>query len=225
MKRAFITLSLLLTPALVGLFNQQAFGVVLTTETVDWNADGTGTLLGAGVTYTTQAIGNAGLTFGNNWSAIPATTGPNVGYGGNFLEAVALGTLGSNTQSAQTVNFTSVVTNPILFFNYLDANTTFDFLTNTVSLFNGVPAATLSSNVVTVGAGVVDGFSDAFAVQLSGSFTTLTFNTNTTGGGGTVGFTVGEEVPEPASMMGLLLGLSPFGMGWYHKRKQLQKSA
>ncbi|MBD2387935.1 PEP-CTERM sorting domain-containing protein [Cylindrospermum sp. FACHB-282] len=236
MKHGFITLHLLLIPAFVGLFNQQAFSVTL--NTVNWDADnsangsGSGTLDGVGaISYTTSPANgsNAGTSFTNDWSASTAT---NNAYGGTFLEGVALGTA-SNGTTTQTISFTGTIVNPILLFNYTDANTSFDFssiATNGITLLD-FQNASLSGSTVTVGA-ANNGFNDGFAVSIAGSFTNgFSFTSTGTGGGSTpstAGFTVGqvaEEVPEPASMMGLIMGLSPFGMGWYHKRKQLQKSA
>ncbi|AFZ22841.1 PEP-CTERM putative exosortase interaction domain-containing protein [Cylindrospermum stagnale PCC 7417] len=230
MKRSLITLHMLLIPALVGSFNQQAHGVVL--NTVNWNADntvngtGTGILDGVTVSYTTAITSNAGTTINNNnWNTSFATDS----VGASILSGGALGinTSTSSTQT-QTINFSGNIVNPVLLFNYLDGSTSFSFSGLTVALLDSFNASLSGSTVSPVGAN--NGFNDGFALKIFGNFGSanpLVFQTNALANAGpqTVAFTVGTEVPEPASMIGLLMGLSPFGVGFFHKRKQAQKSA
>jgi hypothetical protein len=240
MKFNLIQLNLLLVPLLIGSLHQQASAVTLTSNTVNWAVDniqdaaGTGSVSNANfvytANYTTSNIGNSGTSFSQDWSTIPAinNTAALVGFGTGSNTAGVLGTIANIGNNEQKIGFSSsYFTSAILLFNYLDAGTTFDFGPNvTVSLFNGSAGVTqgvgADSNKITVGAGS-DGVNDAFAVQLTGSLGTfITFNTSSNTTSGTIGFTV-EAVPEPASMIGLLMGLSPFGIGLYNKRKQLQK--
>ena len=213
--------------ALVVFLSFAIIGVKADLISVDWNADGStdgvaaGTLGPLGVTFTsTNGPSNGGATFGTNWQTNLGTNQTPGINGPNFVsEAVALDWNGGAAGSA-TFTFTGgTVTDPILLFNFLDATTeTFDFsdlLTLTLLDQNPGSSVTIAAgNVVTTNGAHNNTANDGFALQLTGTFSSITFATNTNSDEtfNSVGITV--AVPEPSAVPegGATAALLAFGL-------------
>ncbi len=195
-------------------------------DTVNWAADGaldgagTGTLAGGTilVNYSTiPGAGNASVTVGVNWNASLATNDA-VMDGVTNLEGGVFGTssgAASPLSFVQTVTFSANVTNPILYVNFTDANTTLDFGALSLTLLDSNNAQLAGSIVSFAGSG--NGFNDGFAATINGTFgpgTPIQLNFISQGavsGFDSVAFTIGlapavAAVPEP-STLGLLAGV------------------
>lgn len=197
---------------------------------VNWNPDGStdgaaaGTLGTLGVVFTsTNGANNGGITFGTNWPAnLGANDVPGINSPGIVNEGVALDWNAGATGFA-TVAFTGgTVTDPILLFNFLDVVVqTFDFDDGlSLTLLDQNPAGSVSiaaGNVVTTTGVHANSANDGFAVQVLGTFSSLTFATNVNQArGDSVGFTVvgpapaaPGAVPEPGTFALLAGGLLP----------------
>lgn len=204
-------------------------------DTVNWAADGTldgagtGTLAGGTivVSYSTiPAAGNASITVPVNWNTSAATNDA-VMDGATNLTGGVLGTL-SGTASPlsflQTVTFSANVTNPIVYVNFTDANTTLDFGALSLTLLDSNNAQ-LAGGIVSF-AGSTNGFNDGFAARINGTFgpgTPIQVNyisQDSVSGFDSVAFTVGLEptaVPEPST---LALGLLAAGIGLASLRRR-----
>ncbi len=234
-RRGLLTLGTLALCALALSGNARAQSV----DTVNWAADattdgtGTGTLAGGTITVTYSTIpaaGNAGITIGDNWNVAPATDGA-VGTGVTNQTGGVFGTLSSLTgvpplSFAQAIQFSSNVTNPILYVNFSDATTTMDFGTQTLTLLDSNNAQ-LAGNIISF-VGSTNGFGDGFAAQVNGTFGPGTpiqftyFSSGSVSGFDSVGFTVGvplSAVPEPGSIA-LLFGLVSVGGMALRRRKK-----
>jgi hypothetical protein len=184
-----------------------------------------GTIL---VSYTTiPAAGNAGITTGINWNTSLATNDA-VMAGVTNLEGGIFGTL-SGTASplsfVQTVTFGANVTNPILYVNFSDANTTLNFGALSLTLLDSNNAQ-LTGSIVSF-PGSANNFNDGFAARINGTFglgTPIQLNYISQGsvtGFDSVAFTIGLQpaaVPEP-STLGLLAGV--VGLVGVWKRRSL----
>ena len=127
----------------------------------------------------------------------------------------------------------ATVTDPILLFNFADPVVqTFDFADNLVlSLLDGNPANSVTiaaGNVVTTDGSASNTSNDGFALQLSGTFSSIQFDTNVLNGPlDTLGFSLLADednvvaasavtTPEPLSVLGLGVVL---GLGTVLQRK------
>jgi hypothetical protein len=181
---------------------------------------GSGTLAGGTivVTYTTAAVGNAGLTFNDPMPALPPTT-----TGVTNQTAGVFGV--TNTGTTETVTFSIPVLNPILIENFTDPNVTYTF-SNPVTLL-AQNNAQLAGNVLSfVGAG--DRSTDGFSLQLTGTFSSFSFVALETGSGlngsgiDTQAFTVSAAaatgVPEPSTFAAAGL-MTLAGLAYRHRRR------
>jgi hypothetical protein len=200
-------------------------------DTVNWapdtteNGTGTGTLAGGTitVTYTTSVGGpiNAGETFSNrDWStglgtAAAAPDGTTYDTGG------ALGEYAGVTQS-QVITLSQNVTNPILFFNFDDPQSSYNFGTLPLTLLASHNAQ-LASDIVTFN-GSSNTVNDGFAVQVGGTFgpgQDITFSASSTINA-TQSVTVGlASVPEPSS---LLMAATAIGVGFVLGRSRQRRA-
>ena len=154
------------------------------------------------IALTTPAVGpNTGLAGFEDWTATPATNGYVTSQSpssGNTWIAIGVG---SSTE--ETLTFTSAIVNPVLLFSFGDTGVTYDFGAASVSLLSAHNAS-LSSGVLSF-LGSHDSDEDGAALQVNGSFTTLSFVGNDVGRTDTQRFTVATPatpgVPEPASWL------------------------
>lgn len=108
----------------------------------------------------------------------------------------------NNGNFARTVTFSQAVSNPYLFFTYLDVNTSFTFTQPFVLV--QANKATVSGQTVSALNTVSNNQNDGFVVQMTGSFSTINFDyNNTSGAAQTVAFTTGiNQVPGPLPLAG-----------------------
>jgi hypothetical protein len=168
---------------------------------------GTGTLPPSNsLTLSTSAVGNAGLVATQNWGAAEGGT--------VTTSSMSLFALGTGTTSS--VTFSSAVTNPYLLFNYTDATSAMNFSayagSGIVLIYENNASVSTSTGLVTF-VGSANSYVDAFAIELLGTFSTISFGYTDPTASNTVAFTVGfnAAVPEPSSMMmgstALVIGL------------------
>ncbi len=206
-------------------------GILL--DTVNWAPDtladgtGTGTLNGGAitVTYTTAAaVLNAGMTLPQNW---PASAGSSAVSSVTNTTGGVFGTTLGGTPVAQTIQFSSAVTNPYLLVNFTDAASSMNF--------GLLPISFLSSNNAQLAAGTVtfvgstNSFDNGFAAQITGTFgpgSPIAFTYSTTDSLNTAAFTVGlapttsAPIPEPATL-GMAGAAVLFGLvAWQRKRRR-----
>lgn len=211
--------------------------------TVDWVnenvVDGiaTGALGSFGVTLTsTDGSLNGGRTFGSGgWAALDGTDGVSgIGDAGVVNEAAAFDW---NAGQQGFVNFAldgATVTNPTLLFNYADNHVeTFDFddsLSLSIIDQGGGGTVTIAAgNVVTTDGNFGNVPNDSFAIQLTGTFSSINFLTNVNlEGFESLGVTLAADesnlalaaVPEPSSISFLAFGL---GGVLLRRRRRRQK--
>jgi hypothetical protein len=113
--------------------------------------------------------------------------------------------LGINASTTENLSltFSQQVTNPYLFFTYLDTGTSFTFTQPfTLAQANN---ATASGSTVTA-SGAANSQNDGFVVQMLGTYSTINFAyVNTTGAVQSVAFTAGAnkvEAPGPLPLLG-----------------------
>lgn len=163
------------------------------------------TSVSATVTYGSGA--NAGTI--NNTNAITGAGTNN--YAQTSPTSVDIGHPTSGTPEALTLTFTQAVTNPYLFFTYLDPNTSLTFSQAFTLLQSN--NATLSGSTVS-GNGGTNSVNDGFVVQMLGTYTAINFTYNNTSGlAQSVAFTAGVDyTPAPAPLpllgAGAALGFS-----------------
>ena len=167
---------------------------------------GSGTLLiGNTIGLTTAAIGNAGAVFNWDWSALPFANGLTLNNTTNSGIAIAVG---GNSTATQTLTFSSAISSPYLWFNYIDQNTSFSFGSYDWTLLSANGAAR-SGNSVNVTASASNLADSGFLVRINQDFgpsSSLTFNYISTSLASTSGFTV-ATVPEPSAFSLLAVGL------------------
>ena len=167
---------------------------------------GSGTLLiGNTIGLTTAAIGNAGAVFNWDWSALPFANGLTLNNTTNSGIAIAVG---GNSTATQTLTFSSAISSPYLWFNYIDQNTSFSFGSYDWTLLSANGAAR-SGNSVNVTASASNLADSGFLVRINQDFgpsSSLTFNYISTSLASTSGFTV-ATVPEPSALSLLAVGL------------------
>ena len=153
-----------------------------------------GTIGPVSINLTTVGIGNSTQIFPGTWSQIlPPSLGtisPD--------SAISLGYQCNNTPQTQQVSFGSPVTNPYLLFNYVEGASSYVFNpgSGAVSIAGNTVSATLSSSTVTIPSGSFNRSQDGFAVQLTGTYSSLTFTINKNGGCGSGSDSVGFDVAE-----------------------------
>ncbi|MEA3212589.1 MAG: large repetitive protein [Chthoniobacter sp.] len=162
-----------------------------TLHTVDWDPDGSldGVARGTLGTYrvtlnSTDGANNGGGTFGTNFATNLGTDGvPGIGDPTVFAEAAAID-WNPGAAGTATIDFGGgVVQDPILLIAFTDPRVdTFDFGDGlTLVLLDQNPAGSVTiapGNVVTTNGGNANSADDGFAVQLLGSFSSITFATN-----------------------------------------------
>ena len=177
---------------------------------------GSGTLLsGNTVGLTTAAIGNAGAVFNWDWSALPFANGLTLNNTTNSGIAIAVG---GNSTATQTLTFSSAISSPYLWFNYIDQNTSFSFGSYDWTLLSANGAAR-SGNSVNVTASASNLADSGFLVRINQDFgpsSSLTFNYISTSLASTSGFTV-ATVPEPSAFSLLAVGLG--GLALIRRRR------
>ena len=169
---------------------------------------GTVTLLGSlgsnSILLTTPAVPpNTGLAGFEDWTATPATNGYVTSQSptsGNTWIAIGVG-----SSTVETLDFSSAIVNPILLFSFGDPTVTYDFGKASLSLLSA-NHATLVGGVLSF-PGATDSDADGVALQVNGTFTTLSFIGNDVGRTDTQRFTVATPaVPEPSSWFLLSTG-------------------
>ena len=167
---------------------------------------GSGTLIsGNTVGLTTAAIGNGGAVFNWDWSALPFASGFTLNTTTNSGIAIAVS---GNSTATQTLTFSSAISSPYLWFNYIDQNTSFSFGSYDWTLLSANGAAR-SGNSVNVTASASNLADSGFLVRINQNFgpsTSLTFNYISTSLASTSGFTI-ATVPEPSGLSLLAVGL------------------
>jgi|GEM_PF-6023212 len=203
---------------------------------IDWNTDFTadglasGVLDGFDVTFTTtdgNANGGIAAIFSADWATSLGTNDvPGVSDSGVIPEGAAIEWIANQSGFVNLSLDGATVTDPILLFNFADPVVqTFDFADNLVlSLLDGNPANSVdvaAGNVVTTDGSADNTANDGFALQLSGTFSSIQFDTNVLNGPlDTLGFSllVDEDnvvavsavtTPEPLGVLGfgVVLGL------------------
>lgn len=177
---------------------------------------GSGTLNAIAVTIGTAAAGdNYGKTFDQDWDTINfvnAAGFTNVTPSGG----IALG-YSANTSTTQNISFGGAgITNPYYLVNWTETGTSITF-PQTPSYFTG-SQANLVGNVVTITA--TESADVGFIVGFTGTFTSLNFVVNRTGGNETLAFTVAAvPVPEPSTYA--LGTLAAAIIAWLARRRNL----
>jgi hypothetical protein len=184
----------------------------------DTTADGldSGTLGTLGVTLTSTDGGvNGGDTFTGDWPDRAGTM--NVpGIAGLVNADRTAIDWNTGLEGVAIIAFTGgSVTNPVLLFDFTDPGETFQFPGAVpVSIIDQSPAGSVTlaaGNTVTLNGTPGNGAKDSFALQLMGTYSSISFNTNLALlEAESVGFTVAADlgaVPEPSSLALVGVGL------------------
>jgi hypothetical protein len=168
---------------------------------------GTGPLAGLTgpntVTYTTDAVLNAGQTFDTaaftSWNASPGTNaGGALSYSSTLAGVLATG---SGFSGAQSITFSTTIINPVLMVDFAASTTKIDLtgVGTGLTLLSSNNCALAATIITCPGAGRAA--SDGFAVQVNGTFgagTSLTFNYSDTAVppvGNSIGFSIASITP------------------------------
>jgi hypothetical protein len=214
--------------AVSGLLATSSHAAILQTVAFDASGSvpansGTGNLNGS-VSYSTAAVGAgqeaAGFTGTLNWSAILGATVP----GESGTSSNTSGTLGeTNAGTTETITFGTPVVNPIFMGAKTDPGVTYNFTGTGASSLTLLSAnnAILNGDLLTF-AGSSNLDSDAFGLQLNGTFSSISFVASDAAPVDTQSFTVASsstgiggsggnqsDVPEPASLSLLAFGTVP----------------
>ncbi len=172
-----------------------------------------GTLGGITVTYAGEVE--------NLYTSYPSYTPPSSWVGGIVQNPVSpneiIQLFGGSGTSTDTITFSSPVTNPILAIWSLGAGgdtAQFDF-TQTPIFDAGGPSAEYGGSAITISGDNVYGAEGNGSIHLAGTFSSISFTTP--GYENWYGFTVGANIPEPASMA--LLGAGLLGLGVARRRR------
>ena len=223
MRRGLLAAGLLL--ALTSLASADLIGVNWVNDN---NPDGlnSGTLGSLGVTLTsTDGSVNGGDTFSADWPGRAGTKDvPGIaGLAGANRSAIDWN---AGTTGFATISFTGgSVTNPILLFDFTDPNETFGFASGVpLSILDQSPAGSVwiaSGNVVTLNGTPSNGPDDSFALQLTGTYSSITFQTNLAHlSAQSVGFSIAvSAVPEPSSVVLTSIGL--LGLSKFVRRRRI----
>lgn len=194
--------------------------------TVDWDVDATADGQATGVLLSVVSVTmnstngglNGGIVGNSLWATWLGTNDvPGIGDAGVVNDGAAFD-WNSGQQGSVMISFGgAVLTNPILLFHSADNFVeTFDFDDGiALSLVDQNPAGSVtiaSGNVVTTNGAHNNGGDDGFALQLTGAFSSISFNSNTTLASSvdSLGITVAVQnsnvaIPEARSV--LCLGL------------------
>ena len=199
---------------------------------VNWAADstpdglGSGTLGSVGVTLVSTDGGvNGGDTFTADWTNHAGTDGvPGIaalaGANRNAIDWVA------QTKGSAAITFSGgTVKDPILLFDFTDDGETFDFADGlTINILDHSPAGSVTvaaGNVVSINNAPNNGPNDSFAIQLLGTFSGISFETNgNLLSSQSVGFTIAADeanvgrtaLPEPGTLALVALALAALGL-------------
>ncbi len=197
----------------------------------DTTADGldAGTLGALGVTLvSTDGGANGGDTFPGDWTH-RAGTKDVPGIAGLVIANRTAVDWNSGTAGLATITFTGgTVTNPILLFDFTDPHETFRFGSGvTLNIIDQSPTGSVTvapGNVVTLDGSPNNGGDDSFAIQLLGTFSTFSFDTNLNLiEAESVGFSIAADlnpVPEPGSLALAAIGvLGIVGFGRVRARR------
>jgi len=225
LNRQSMRLLLVAVVSLFGFFaNDARAGVVLTS--VDWTqmapeptASIGGTWSFGSVIGTTGAFANAGKVFPATWGNLPFSAG----YSTTINEGISLG-VNANATQKQTFSFSGPISSVFLFFNYTDANTSFNFGTYNWYLV-GANNAHRSGNTVVIDS-TSNSENDGFLINIVETFDSnrnLEFDfVNNTGAVQSVAFNLGQgpAVPEPSSFAIALAGVAFGGFSKWRRRKR-----
>jgi hypothetical protein len=149
-------------------------------------------LAGIPVTLTSAAVPpNAAATFFEDWTATPATNAfvtRQIPTSGNTSVAIA-----QAASTTETITFGTPVTNPIILTDFGDATVTYNFGSLSTTLLSS-NVASFSNNVLSF-PGATDSDVDGAAVQINGTFSSLSFiSTDSNGRTDTQRFTIATPV-------------------------------
>jgi len=219
-KRVWLIHALFLCASLLSSFTAES--ALLSTEwtpaTSTPSSSASGRLGAAGAVGTatvrlaTGAYSNAGGVFPGTWSQILPTS-----YGTLYPDSgVAIGYPCNNTPQAQSITFSTKVSDPYLLFNYVDAGTSYNFGSNAgeIKLVGNTVGATLVTSTKTVTlptSGSFNGSSNGFVVQLLGDYSNINFTTQIQcgGSGDSAGFAVAENGVSVTPTLGAGGSISP----------------
>jgi hypothetical protein len=183
-----------------------------------------GSLGGNPVTLTTVAVPpNAGIGLVENWTATPATNGYVTGQvptSGNTSIAIAEG-----ASTLETLAFGLALTNPVLLISFADPTVTYNYDGLSVTLLSANHAS-LAGNILSF-PGATDSDADGAAVQINGTFSSLSFTAADAGGRTdtqrfTVATAVAAAVPEPSSLIlgGIAAAVFILGCAWRERLRR-----
>lgn len=143
---------------------------------------------------------SVGAAFPTNWGALQ--------FGTSF-PTTSSSTIGIGTGSNYQISFSQQISNPLLYFNYIDIGDSFDFSGQSISLLQSNFAAISGASIISAQVGAVNQAEAGFIVQVLGSYgPSAPVNFDYIGSGTSVGFTAGVQlVPVPLPLMGVGVAL------------------